>query len=468
MAIPDRIKNHLRQRGVSHDVLTHLPTKTLQQATHATGIAPGLLARAVVLLDGKGLIMAVLPSDHLLDFTALCTLLNRELEPIPLSQLTDILDDCEPGTCPPLGALYRLEEVVDTALLEQSEVYFEAGTHTELVRMSGDAFRTLKQDCRTGSFSKPLEELRQIPAMSPDAADPSRLRHTINQFTPAHIKRNIQEFIELPAMPHSAQAILGIYANPKADVDDLARIVESDPALAAKVIRYASSALYGYKGKLTSIKDAIARVLGFDMVMNLATAIAVGNSFRLPPDGPLGLNAYWQHSVYCAALCERLARAVPRAMRPRLGTAYLAGLLHNIGRLLLGHAFPAEHFLLNRFVLANPEIPVNDIERFVLGVGHEQIGGWLMESWGMPVELTAAVRWHHDANYWDQHAIYPQLVLLANCLLKRHGIGDAESDQLPTAIMEMLELSEEQVVAACAHVMKSSEDLDSVALQLVA
>lgn len=468
MAIPDRIQSYLHHRGVGHSVLTHLPTETLQQAAHATSIAPGRLARAVVLLDGKGLIMAVLPSDHLLDFTALCALLNRELEPIPLTQLADILDDCEPGTCPPLGAVYRLEEVVDTALLEQSEVYFEAGTHTELVRLSGDAFRSLKQDCRAGSFSRPYEDLRQTASLSPDAADPAQLQHTINQFTPAHIKRNIEEFIELPAMPGSAQAILGIYANPKADVDDLARIVERDPGLAAKVIRHAGSALYGYQGKLTSIKDAIARVLGFDRVMNLAMAIAIGNTFRLPLDGPLGLNAYWQHSVYCAALCERLARAVPRELRPRLGTAYLAGLLHNIGRLLLGHAFQAEHFLLNRFVLANPEIPVNDIERFVLGVGHEQIGGWLMEAWRMPAELTIAVRCHHDADYWDQHAIYPQLVLLANRLLKPHGIGDAETGQLPATILEMLDLSEAQAVAACAHVMKGSENLDSVALQLVA
>lgn len=468
MALPERIQSYLHGRGVSHCVLSHLPTDTLQQAAQATGIAPGQLARAVVLLDGKGLIMAVLPSDHLLDFTALCGLLNRELEPVPLAQLADILDDCEPGTCPPLGAVYHLEEVVDSALLEQSEVYFEAGSHSELVCLSGTAFRTLKQDCRTGSFSRPCSDLRQAAPAATEAADATQLQHTINQFTPAHIKRNIDEFIELPAQPGSTQAILGIYANPKANVDDLARIVELDPALAAKVIRYASSPLYGYKGKLSSIKEAIARVLGFDMVMNLAMAISVGNSFRLPADGPLGLNAYWQHSVYCAALCERLARAVPRELRPRLGTAYLAGLLHNIGRLLLGHAFQNEYFLLNRFVLANPEIPVNDIERFVLGVGHEQIGGWLMESWRMPAELTTAVRWHHDEDYWDQHAIYPQLVLLANRLLKRHGIGDAETEELPKAIMEMLELSEEQVVAACAHVMKGSEKLDSVAMQLVA
>ncbi len=468
MAIPDRIQSYLHHRGVSYSVLTHLPTETLQQAAHATGIAARQLARAVVLLDGQGLIMAVLPSDHLLDFTALCALLNRELEPIPLAQLSDILDDCEPGTCPPLGAVYRLEEVVDTALLEQSEVYFEAGTRTELARLSGAAFRALKQDCHTGSFSKPHTDLRQIGSMALDVQNPAQLRHTVNQFTPAYIKRNIEEFIELPAMPSSAQAMLAIYANPKADVDDLARIVEGDPGLAAKVIRHASSALYGYKGKLTSIKEAIARVLGFDRVMNLAMAITIGTSLRLPPDGPLGLNAYWKHSVYCATLCERLARAVPRDLRPRLGTAYLAGLLHNIGRLLLGHAFQTEHFLLNRFVIVNPDMPINDIERFVLGVGHEQIGAWLMEAWRMPAELITAVRRHHDVDYWDQHAIYPQLVLLANRLLKRHGIGDAETTLLPTAILEMLELSEAQALAACAHVMKGSDSLDSVALQLVA
>jgi HD-like signal output (HDOD) protein len=411
--------------------------------------------------------MAVLPSDHLLDFTALCTLLNRDLEPISREQLADILEDCEPGTCPPIGAAYGLDEIVDAHLLEQPEVYFEPGVHTELVRLSGDAFRHLKQDCHAGYFSKPMEELRQ-PVTDTVVGSTGMLRKTIEQYTPARIKRNIEEFHDLPAMPSTAQAVLKLYTDPNADANALAGIVELDPGLAAKVIRYAASPLYGYQGNLTSIKDAISRVLGFDMVMNLAMGLAIGKSFRIPPDGPLGLNAYWQHSVYCAALCERLARAIPREMRPRLGTAYLAGLLHNLGRLLLGHVFQSEHFLLNRFILANPELPVADVERFVLGVGHEQIGGWLMQAWNMPAELIAAVHHHHDEDYWDQHAIYPQLVLLANRLLKRHGLGDAETDELPRSLMQMLDLSEAQVTAVTDHIMKGSVGLDSLAQQLVA
>ena len=177
--------------------------------------------------------------------------------------------------------------------------------------------------------------------------------------TQGDIRRRIEQIYELPPMPAVARRVLQLRNNPGASVAELAAIVELDPSLAAQVVRYAVSPFYAYRGKIGSIHDAITRVLGFDMVMNMALGLATGKSFRNPCDGPLGLHAFWQHAVYSATLVQALAKRMLPNARPQPGMAYLAGLLHNFGFLLLGHLFLPEFKLLNKLVIAHPESPAD-------------------------------------------------------------------------------------------------------------
>jgi len=226
------------------------------------------------------------------------------------------------------------------------------------------------------------------------------------------------------------------------------------------------------------VKEAIARVLGFEAVLNMALGLAAGGSLRNPPDGPLGLNAFWRHATYSAALCQALARRVSVGPeRPKLGMAYLAGLLHNFGFLLLGHLFLPEFFLLNRMVAANPETPITVLEKRMLGMGdaqnvlsmgHAEIGAWLMESWEMPGELIVSLREHHNPGYEGEYAVYARLVLISNRLLKRHEIGDAESEILPPSVLAGLGLSEEKALEILEEMMESVDGLDDMAKLLAA
>jgi len=191
--------------------------------------------------------------------------------------------------------------------------------------------------------------------------------------------------------------------------------------------------------------------------------ITVGKSLRVPSDGPLGLNAFWRHSVYCAALVERLSNLMPAEKRPRRGTAYLAGLLHNMGTLLLGHAFQAEFFLLNHYIAVNPDVPMETVEKYVLGVGHDQIGAWLLSAWGLPEELVTAARQHHNEHFWGDHAVYAQLVLVANRLLARHGLGTTRELELPVFSMQMLGLDAAKIIALSESVCIENTELDELA-----
>ena len=454
--LPATLQRFLQTQRADVRSLHHPATETLAQTARVCRIAESQLVRALVLIDAQGPLMAILPSNHLLDFNALCGLLGRELEPVPALQLQGIFDDCEPRCCPPLGNAYGLDVIVDAALLAHEDLYVEPGCHDQLLCVARGELLRLLGNPRVGRFSHPITMLQRNDAST-------TISSTIEQFTPARIKRRVEEFHELPALPGTALEILELASNPRADAQDLARVIEKDAPLAARIMRYANSPLYGLPGRIKDLKGAIARVLGFDFVLNLALGITVGKSLRISVDGPLGLEAFWRHSVYSAALVEKLSLLMPADIRPRRGTAYLAGLLHNMGMLLLGHAFQAEFFLLNHFLAANPDVPVETVEKYLLGVGHDQIGAWLLAAWGLPEELVSAARHHHDEHYWGDHAHYAQLVLIADRLLARNGIGTTTQTELPVFSLEMLKLKADDVTAAADSLWAGNNELDELA-----
>jgi len=209
--------------------------------------------------------------------------------------------------------------------------------------------------------------------------------------------------------------------------------------LAAQVIRYARSPFFSYQGKIDSIQHAISRVLGFEMVMNLALGIATARPFKMPVIGSLGLNAFWRHAVYSATLVQALSRELPAASRPPAGLAYLAGLLHNFGFLLLGHLFKREYCILSNLVNDNPDVPLLELEHSALGIEHGELGALLLEQWNLPEEIIVAVREHHREDYNGPHAVYPQLVMLADHMLKDLDMGDASTNELPPQLLDKQE-----------------------------
>lgn len=282
------------------------------------------------------------------------------------------------------------------------------------------------------------------------------------------IRNRIRRLEKLPPMPEMTQKILRLSANPHADVKELVQIVELDPSLAAQVMRYAASPFFSYQGKVDSVQTAVTRVLGYNTVLNLALGATAARAFRIPRNLPLGLDAFWRHAIHSAALVQALSSAVPKEARPPAGLAYLAGLLHNFGHLLLGHMFKQEFLILNKFILKYPDKPIELIEQRVLGTDHAAIGAWLMAAWQLPEEIVIATREHHNQGYQEIHAVYPQLVFLADRLLKRHGLGDACDTVVPQAIFDSLGIGEYQAAAITGRIMEGADGLEQMAASFVA
>lgn len=143
----------LQQSRLPYDVLAHPRSVCTRATADRSGVPAERVAKAVVLADEKGYVMAVLPGSRYVNVKTLSRKLRRNLQIVGEDRLPSVFSDCERGAIPPLGPAYGMETIVDDGLVGQPEVYFEAGDHEELIRVSGEQFLSLLSQARHGQFS---------------------------------------------------------------------------------------------------------------------------------------------------------------------------------------------------------------------------------------------------------------------------------------------------------------------------
>ncbi|NWO07794.1 MAG: HDOD domain-containing protein [Alteromonadaceae bacterium] len=269
-------------------------------------------------------------------------------------------------------------------------------------------------------------------------------------------------------MPALALRILRLTADNDSTARDLAELIELDPSMTAQIMRYARSALFNYQGNLYSVQEAVTRVLGFDRVAHIALGIASVRAFDVPREGTLGMDNFWRHSLYCAFLTRSLAEASGQDK----GLAYLCGLLHNFGLLLVGHLFPDDYETLAWLREDNPEASMMTLEQEVFGqgrhqdiltVGHGAIGGILHRLWQLPGPVIKAAGMHQHLGYRGEHEHYVWLVQLANGLLKEQGIGDEFNPDDIDSLAGALGLPASALDRARDEMARVAADLDDLA-----
>lgn len=452
MNIPTTVRNYLARKGGQYKVHAATAGLSLADAVRAARVPVQKLVRSAVLKDGSSYLMAVYPATQRLDLAVLNGNSRRNFTACSSDELKALLTDSEAAALPPLGEPYGIKVIVDRAVDELDEVFFTPGVGHLFVRAQQADFARLTGGALRGHrISSPISK----------ANTPAETRRD-------GMKEKVEQVHTLPPMPGIASQILSLRNNPYANASELAAVIDQDPSLTAQLLRYAASPFYAYQGKLTSVEQAIVRVLGMDFVMDFSLGLALGKSFRNPKDGPLGLDAFWRDALHVAALTQTLCNAIEFSRRPSPGIAYMAGLLHNFGFLLLGHLFPEQFNRLNKAVAAQPERPVLDLEREIVGVTHTEMGLWLVDAWNLPKEVIETVREHHNGDYRGDYAIYPNLVHIANRLIKRFGMGDATGIDLPADLLEAVGLTEEQAEAALGTVLQMREGLQFMARKMAA
>ncbi len=463
MATSNPIISYLNLNDVEYTTIEHEHADSLQQAVLHAGIRPELVARAVLLGDEEGVLLAVLPLANAINFTQLFELVQRQLEPVERSMGQQIFKGCEPGTIPPLATPFGIQAIIDDSLMEQEIVYLEPGSKSSLIRLNGEFFRHLQRYSKHGVFSTPLRLLKGEENEFLNSDSFAR-QHNIRELHPStDVMEKLKSHYKLPPLSDLSTQLLQLYHDPDAGSAQLAAIIETDPSLSVQLLRHARSPFYGHEGKIETVGQAIEQVLGFDKALSTAMGITAVRHFDLPHEGPLGLDNLWRNAMHCATLCHALCALLPKHMIVNPGLAYLSGLLHNFGFLVLGHLLKPEYYLLNRVVNANPEVPWTLIEKRTVGINHTQIGAQLMQGWNMPDALQIALREHHNESYQGVNAVYPNLILLANCLLKSYGIGDAAEDVPPASVLNALGITLDKAQSVMNIHMEEIAELDAMA-----
>lgn len=462
MAIAKTIKQYLDSKHIIYSIVDVPHFESPLEAATQANIPPRCLYYPVVMRDNYGLMMAVMPASRRLDYERLSKMLHRNIGPAYQTQLSAVFADCQPGNIPPVGVAYGLRTVIDAALATPEEVYIVAGDHSRLIKMSRKSFMSLQTNALLATdFTVPLEGAE--PGEETEFAELA-----FGQDLGAKLRRRVEQATELPPMPEMATRIFALRADPNTEVRDLAAVIEQDPSLAAQVMRYANSPYFGYQGRIDTLYNAIARVLGMDMVMNLALGLALAKPFKIPRQGPLGLDRYWRHAVYGASLMQLLSKEIPPALRPRPGTSYLVGLLHDFGYLILGHLFRKEFEELSRRVAEQGPEHLARIERDYLGVTHGELGYWLLKAWGLPQELVLSAREHHNEAYQGPHVVYVQLAQLSDHLLDAYEAGELTDDRLPGELLQALGLEPQQVIRVMTRVLESDAELNEMVRRMAA
>jgi HD-like signal output (HDOD) protein len=352
--------------------------------------------------------------------------------------------------------------VVDERVLETAEAFLTAGSNETTLRLDGRSLRLALAGADKGRFC--LVERTSNPATA-----------TSGELSLEEVARRLEKLYQLPPMPALSLRILRLTGDNNATAGELATLIECDPSVTAQVMRYSRSALFNYPGQINSVQDAVTRVLGFDRVAHIAMGIASVRAFDVPRDGPLGMNTFWRHSLYCAYLCQQMAahRSLDSREPVDRGLAYLCGLLHNFGLLLIGHLFPEEFDQLNRLREANPEPSMRTLEARVFGasqellaVGHGAIGGILHRLWQLPDEVVKSAGMHQQPDYEGSHATYVGMVQLANGLLKQRGIGDEFNDEDLEPLAKALGFAEPDLEEFERLIDEASGELDALAQHL--
>lgn len=153
MAVAKTVRDYLQSQSIPYALLPHPHTASTHDTLVSLPIPAERLAKAVVLADDNGYVMAVVPASRFVSVKTLGRKLKRNLRLVEEYRLRRLFRDCELGAIPPLGPAYGLPTVVDEQLVGQPEVYFEAGDHEELVRVSGEAFIALLRQARYSAFT---------------------------------------------------------------------------------------------------------------------------------------------------------------------------------------------------------------------------------------------------------------------------------------------------------------------------
>jgi HD-like signal output (HDOD) protein len=207
------------------------------------------------------------------------------------------------------------------------------------------------------------------------------------------VKGLVARINKLPTLPSTYQKLVETLKQPNSTIDDVSKVISTDPAMTARLLKLVNSAYFGLQKPVADVSRAGA-LLGLDRIMALVLGQGIFSDCEPPKVAGFNMDALWQHSVSTAAAAHRIAIA-EQLDRDQVAAAFLAGMLHDIGKLVLAMGLPEEY---ERVLKQVGECPgaLHSIEMLELHAAHTDVGAYLVGLWGLPNTIAEAIAYHED------------------------------------------------------------------------
>ncbi len=284
--------------------------------------------------------------------------------------------------------------------------------------------------------------------------------------TATSIRLEIQKIKELPPLPVIAKKLLAAINDDDTSIDDIAKIIQSDPILTSRILGLANSAFFGFNRKLYNLSEAIVNVLGLDLVRAMALTMVMGGVFDAGKCRHFDLVRHWSHAFMTAELVMRLLPVVKTDEELHGNQLFLYGLLHNFGILILVDKFPKLMTDIFEIARKHPERRLIYTEQALLDMDHHQAGSWLAQKWQLPSDVSTVIEHHHYPNYREAYWQESMLVGFSSRTARNWilGVDILLSDE--PAVIETLKMDQQKLEIIAEKCRDKLEDINCIAREM--
>ena len=240
------------------------------------------------------------------------------------------------------------------------------------------------------------------------------------------IDQVVNDIDQLVSLPNIWVRINDMIDSEVCSLNDLGQVISQDPGLTARLLGMANSAAFGLRAKVDNVSKAV-NVVGLQRLKNLVLATASMDAFEGIPNELVTMENFWQHSIYCGLIAKFLGDQIKM---PQSDTLFVAGLLHDLGQLLMFKLIPdLERQAMMRAVEGVEDEDLHTVEKEVIGFDHAMVGGELAAHWHLPAMLAETMRCHHDVEQAEHFPKETAIVNIANCLAVLAELNTTEPDE---------------------------------------
>jgi len=208
----------------------------------------------------------------------------------------------------------------------------------------------------------------------------------------SQVYKQLDRIKEIPTLPTIVFELNQHLQNPETSIAKVSETIEKDQAMALKILKLVNSAFYGFRSKVSDVKNAVV-LMGFNAVHNAIISVSVVNA--LPKTllfQDFEMIEFWKHSLAVAVASKNIAQT-SGVESP--DNCFVGGLLHDVGKVIMAQNF-TEEFVKVWTLMQNEYLSFYEAEQRELPIDHTKIGAYLADRWQLPQGLTDAIRWHHD------------------------------------------------------------------------